>query len=328
MKSRLTFLLSLFVAALLHVGIAASAPRQEVRFLTVGNSFAEDATRLLPEFAKAGGKQLIILRANIGGCSLEKHASILAIALKDSSDPAGKGYKAKPHPRTGEKQDFSLPEALNAEKWDFVSIQQVSDNSYKPDTYEPHASALIAAIKRNAPSAEILIHETWAWREDAPKLAQEGIDSQKMYEGLRAAYRALSERHNLRIMPVGDAFQLARAHPNWKFSGKDASFDYTNPSEGKLPNETGGLNIGWRWVKAKGQKQAKLSLDYKHANTDGQYLGAAVFYEILYNDSVLDVPFVPAKMSPENARILRQIAHQAVLASRQNRPRRRKALLR
>lgn len=322
MKKPILLLASLLIFALLHGAPSDAGPRKEVRFLTVGNSFAEDATRLLPEFVKAGGKQLIILRANIGGCSLEKHATILANALAKPDDPAGRGYKGKPHPRTGEKRDYSLPEALAAEAWDFVSIQQVSDMSYKPDSFEPHATQLIAAIKRFAPTAEILIHQTWAWREDCPKLADEGINTQKMYEGLRAAYQRLAEQHQLRFMPVGDAFQIARAHPRWTFSGKEPSFDYANPTAGTLPKETGSLNIGWRWSKATTKQPAKLSLDFKHANTDGQYLAAAVFYEMLYNDSVLEVGYVPEKMTPEDARLLRTFAHEAVLRAKRNTTRR------
>jgi hypothetical protein len=39
----------------------------------IGNSFSQNAAKYLPQLAQEGNHPLIIGRAEIGGCSLQKH---------------------------------------------------------------------------------------------------------------------------------------------------------------------------------------------------------------------------------------------------------------
>lgn len=254
---------------------APDAPRQEVRLLTIGNSFADNSTAFLPQLSEAGGKHLILFRANLGGHSLEQHVGYLQAFEADPNDPKGHAYKQHVDPRTGAKKDFSLREALESQPWDVVTIQQVSHKSFKPETYQPYANILIAYIHKYAPQAEIMIHETWAYGDDVfpnfNKGKTEVLDQKKMYDGLSAAYRKLAEETGLRVLPVGDAFQKARALP---------------------------LVVN---------REANI-----HANENGQYLGAAVFYETIFHDNVEKVSYAPEKVSPEDAAALRHIAHETV----------------
>ncbi|EIP99111.1 hypothetical protein OpiT1DRAFT_03615 [Opitutaceae bacterium TAV1] len=298
---------------------ADNAPRTSVKLLTIGNSFSNNAISQLPEIAKAGGKELLVGRTSLGGCSLERHAKHLAAALADPDSPEGRPYSNSPvfGEALAGKKTVSLPEALAAQKWDFVTIQEWSARSFKPEYQEPWAQQLIEAIRKYAPTAEILIHQTWAYREDHPWYQKgDELTQQKMYDGLLAAYRELSARYGgLRIIPSGAAIQAARQTPRWTFR-EDTSFDFKNATEGQLPDQTGSLNTGWRWSKQKDGKQ-KLTLDAIHANTAGCYLGGCAFYETIYNDSVLTVTgYTPKGVSAEDAAQLRQIAHDAVAAER------------
>ena len=311
--------------ALVLAGVSAraeGAPDRPVKLLTIGNSFADNATQYLPDLARAEGRKLVIFRANLGGHSLQQHVGYLKAWEKDASDPAGRPYKNRTDPRTGETRDFSLPEALQAESWDFVTIQQLSSMSFRADTYEPHAGILIAAIRKYAPQAEILVHQTWAYREDHPFFADPTRFSQEqMYAGLDQAYRQLAERYKLRIIPVGAAFQNARATKRWNFAFPDPDFNYKHPPASQLPDQPGSLMVGWRWKTNNRTGATEFGLDAVHANEAGKFLGAAVFYEVLFRDAVDDIPFQPAGLPSDAAEELGEIAHDTVERLAASRPR-------
>ncbi|HVJ45419.1 MAG TPA: DUF4886 domain-containing protein, partial [Luteolibacter sp.] len=74
---------------------AKEAPKNQIKLLTIGNSFANDATAYLPAMAKAGGKDLLLFRANLGGCSFERHARHLKAYEADPANPEGSPYLGK-----------------------------------------------------------------------------------------------------------------------------------------------------------------------------------------------------------------------------------------
>ena len=136
------------LAPLAPLSAAEAAERTTVKVLTIGNSFVDYPTSLLPDIAKAGGKTLVLGKANIGGCSLERHAHYLAQA--EANDPAGRIYKSFVDPKTKANQPVTLPEALAADQWDIVTLQQWSQESYKPETFHPAVDHLIAAVRKYA----------------------------------------------------------------------------------------------------------------------------------------------------------------------------------
>lgn len=300
--------------------IPGVAERDAVRLLTIGNSFADDATAFLPAMAKAAGKQLVVVRANLGGASLERHARHLAAFNRSPDDPEARPYKNLVNPLTGERLDRGLPEALALCPWDFVTVQQVSQLSFLPETYHPYVDQLMAAVRAAAPQAEILVHETWAYREDHPLFAEPGgITPQSMDEGLRAAYRQLAHQTGCRLIPVGDAWRAARETARWRFTPAK-TFDATQAKPGLLPDQSASLNVGWHWAKRAGDGKLELLLDAKHANTAGRYLAAAVFYLVLFDADQVPAAYVPDGLSAADAAGLRAIAVQVVIVER---PRRR-----
>lgn len=100
------------------------------KVLTIGNSFADNATRYMDEITAADGEsELIIGRANLGGCSLEKHWNLVEQCelLPD----------VKPYPfrKTGaETVPASLRDVLTSDRWDYVTLQQVSHDSWRCPT--------------------------------------------------------------------------------------------------------------------------------------------------------------------------------------------------
>lgn len=296
--------------------VAASSPAladqpKTVRLLTVGNSFSMDATKYLDEVTKAAGDVLIHHQAVISGGRLHQHVEKYHKHESDPNDPAGL-YPTKK----------SLKEELTAEPWDFITIQQASIRSHDVSSYRPSARELYDIIKKHAPEATVIIHETWAYRSDDPRFfvvdpkPGEPADQKAMYEGLSEAYRTIAAELGVRIIPVGDALYMADTDPKWGYRA-DTSFDFENATYPDLPDQTHSLHVGWRWrpaPKAKGGH--RLVMDGHHASPAGQYLGACVFYDVLFGKSVVGNPYHPEEIDADYARFLQETAHKAAEAER------------
>ena len=314
MKNVLSLINHLLCMAFAGVLFAAQAGAASgsLKVLAIGNSFSNNATEFLPDFAEAGGKTLLLGKASIGSCSLERHARHLKQAEAD--DPRGRAYKTT-DPLTGENRQMTLPELLSAQPWDVVTLQQWSRLSFKPETFQPYADELIAAIYRYAPTAEIVVHETWAYREDHA-FFQHGDEFTPaiMYAGLSAAYRNFAASKSFRLLPVGDAFNLARQSPRWTYT-PDPNFDFKNPPADRLPDQHTSLNVGWRWTTDQEGRPA-FRLDATHCNDAGKYLAAAVWYLTLFNTDMLPTHYTPEGLSPADAATLRTHAMAAVTTQR------------
>lgn len=286
--------------------VATAASAKTVRLLTVGNSFSRNATRYLADLATAGGHELIHRPIVVGGASLQLHAEKAQKYEQDARDEAGSYANGR-----------SLQQELTEQPWDFVTIQQASLKSHDLSTYRPYAGQLCDHIRKHAPSAEMLVHQTWAYRGDDPRFAAkspkrgEPATQQAMYQGLTNAYRTIAEELGARLVPVGDAFHRADIDPQWGYR-PDTQFDFQNARPPALPNQSHSLHVGWQWAKPKDDKST-LSMDGHHANTAGEYLGACVFYEVLFGDNVVGNTFVPPGIDPAYAKFLQKTAHQAVL---------------
>ena len=248
-----------------------------IRVLAIGNSFSQDAVTFVHDIAAASGLEVITGNLYIGGCSLERHWQN---AMEDAA--------AYEYSKTGcSPRAASIREALEEEDWDFVTMQQASHFSGKPETYQPYLNNLSEYIRRIAPSARQVIHETWAYEIDSthPAFPGYGCDQEKMFSALKTAYIAAAESISAdRVIPSGDAFQIAR---------RKAPFDYAH----------GGLS---------------LNRDGFHASfTHGRYLLGCVWVETLTGVSMTGNTFVPTVngITPADGElsILQQAAHEAVL---------------
>ncbi|MCX7827159.1 MAG: DUF4886 domain-containing protein [Verrucomicrobiae bacterium] len=291
--------------SLVWLSVAVAGEPQTVRLLTIGNSFSRNATHYLPDLAKAGGHSLIHCSIVVGGASLQLHAEKFQKFELDATDKAGCYTNGR-----------SLKQELTADRWDFVTIQQASIKSHDIETYRPFAGQLRDYIKRHAPQAKLLVHQTWAYRCDDPRFTKphgkpgEPPTREAMYRMLTNAYRTIAAELGARLIPVGDAFHLADSDPKWGYK-PDTRFDFKNARPPALPNQIRSLHVGWQWKKDKNGKPT-LSMDGHHANTAGEYLGACVWYEALFGESVLANRFVPKGLDPAYARFLRETAHRAV----------------
>lgn len=306
MKPHLTALFFLFACAFAQ---AEDAPKP-LRLLTVGNSFAYNSTKFLPDLAKAAGKSVVIGSANFTGCSFERHWK--AVQAAEAGKPEGAIYPAKS--RGGPKR--TLQDFLKDGPWDVITVQQASPLSDDVASYRPFGPDLVAYLKRNAPGAEILIHETWAYRHDDPRF-KNGHTPAAMHDALRKAYFGLAEELGLRVIPVGDAFALATARPEWTYQ-PDPRFVPSSMTYPNVPHQSRTLHAGWTWFEK--PTGPKFALDTRHAGLFGQYLGSCVFFEVLFHQTAVGNAFVPPGITPEQARALQEFAQEAVTALRSTTP--------
>jgi len=221
--------IALAAAALL---VSASSLLSEevktIKVLTVGNSFADNACTFLKQITESvPGCRLEFIKANLGGCSFDRHAKL----IKDcEADPTLKPYQKK----------YTLKELLQQDQWNVVTIQQVSHKSFLPESYHPFADEVVACVKKNASGAEILIHQTWAYGPDSKRIEGFGITWRQMNDGLVKCYSDLA-RHfgGLRLLRSGEAFtESLKANPE---------IDLWNPKDRSHANREGCYLAGCVW---------------------------------------------------------------------------------
>ncbi|MDD4538812.1 MAG: DUF4886 domain-containing protein [Lentisphaeria bacterium] len=290
--------LGLAVLCLCACGLSA----RTLKVLTIGNSFADSVFSYLPSVVAAVPDcELVLDRANIGGCSLERHWREVE---KAEADPAYKPYGGK----------YTLKDKLTSQPWDIITMQQVSSLSFKPESHEPWFKNLYDYVRKYAPQAEIVIQMTWAYRDDHnffPKVLPGG--QEEMFSKLFAAYNQLAANYQLRVIPTGLAVQLARRNQAVKFVpgkhySKEELAQFVYPD---LPKESGGSFItGIHWRKNKDGSRS-IRNDLIHLNRRGMYLQACIWFAELYDQKTDVITFVPDKMDPADAAFLRQMAQKA-----------------
>jgi hypothetical protein len=252
---------------------------EQVKILAIGNSFSEDATYYLHKIAKADGINTKVVNLYIGGCSLETHWQNVE-----------QDAKAYLYERDGEAtgQYVSIKEALLEEDWDFVICQQASHYSGIQETYYPFITNLFAYIRKYAPKAEHLLHQTWAYEIDS---AHDGFASynhsqQEMHDRLCSAYKRAADELGVTTIPSGDVIQKVRAKEPFIY-------------------EKGGRSLC----------RDGFHLDFLY----GRYLAAATWYEFLFKKSILENSYIPETIyapgelaDPKLINVIKECVHKEV----------------
>jgi len=270
---RLTGLLfTLFVFVSLQPLCAALPRHKVVKILAIGNSFSEDAVeQYLHELAAADGYQAVVANMYIGGCSLEKHYNNM-----QADAPAYRYRKIGTDGRMHEVKEYRLSQALADEDWDYVSLQQVSHLSGMPQTYEAYLPALMDYVKRLAPHARLLWHQTWAYARVNKHggFKNYGSSQEAMYDAIISTTKLVRKQYGIRtIIPCGTAIQNART----SYLGDNLCRD--------------GFHLD------------KLV---------GRYTAACTWYERIFGRKVVGNAYRPAGLEPDRALVAQWAAHTAV----------------
>ena len=168
----------------------------KLKILAIGNSFSVDAMEHLYKVALAYGykkEDIILGDLYIGGCSLAKHHENMQGNL-----PRYDYYKNTNNEWVITPETTLLTGLLD-EEWDYITMQQVSQNSGQPDTFAPYLAELIGfvnASKRN-PKAKLMWHSTWAYAKDSTHggFANYGNNQQAMYSAILKAAEHIKENY-------------------------------------------------------------------------------------------------------------------------------------
>ncbi len=231
-----------------------------MKLLSIGNSFSQDAHGYLHDMFKSVGVDVHNVNACVAGCSLEMHWNFW------NSDEQVYLYEEK----AVLTKHTTLREALTAEKWDIITLQQVSHFSGQYETYQPFFNDLYREIKSLCPDAKFYVHKTWAYESDFVSSNFEiyNSDQKYMYECVCDANKRAAESVGAEIIPAGDVIQYLRDNTK--------EFDYKN----------GGPSFN--------RDGFHLTLDY------GRYAATLTWCCKLLGVDAFDVSFVPDACDDEN----------------------------
>lgn len=246
----------------------------EIKVLAIGNSFSADAVEhYLYQIGVASGDTLIIGNLAIGGCSLELHDSNAT-----QNKPAYSYRKIVNGEKTMSPQ-ITLEEGIKDEDWDYISLQQVSQNAGLYDTFFPYLPQLVDYVKQLAtnPDMKLIFHMTWAYDKEAnhPGFANYERDQLRMYDQIvETAQKVVTELEIPVIVPSGTAIQNART----------STLGDTLCSDG-----------------------------FHLEHTYGRYTVACTWYEILTGKCVIGNSYKPEAITEKDAFIAQISAHFAII---------------
>ena len=193
-----------------------------LKVLSIGNSFARNATKVLYQIAKKEGIEEITLGVlAIGGCSIQSHYDNAM-----SNAPLYTYYKNT----TGtweQTPETTMMDGLLDEEWDVITLTSTPGQEGIPSYYEGCLDGLIAYLRENMPNpdAPIGYHMSWAYPDNSPSsgLSKQGGTNKKMYEAIINT----TENHIMKLydvdflLPTGTAIQNTRPILNEVFFLED-----------------------------------------------------------------------------------------------------------
>ena len=216
---------------------------------------------------------MIIGNAYRGGQGLESHWNVVV-----NNDAAFEYRKVVDGKKTN-NTNRTLEACVKDEPWDYITFQQVSQDSGRPETYEPYLGNLLDYVKGIVTNNNVKfgLHQTWAYAKNSTHggFANYGNNQQTMYQAIVDAVNQAKKNHSeiSFIVPSGTAIQNGRT----SFIGDNFNRD------------------GYH-------------LDYGM----GRYTAACTWLEIITGQSVVGKTYKPSAVNDVVAMVAQQAAHAAV----------------
>ncbi|MCL2128057.1 MAG: DUF4886 domain-containing protein, partial [Treponema sp.] len=238
------------------------------RILAIGNSYSMDALRYLRDMLvenNVADSDIVIVNAYIGGQTLAGHA---VSAQNNTPDYTRQSFGTGGAVKTAD--NVTLKDIIASCEFDYITLQQASVDSGKPDTYKDSEIAyLIGFIKEHStnPNVKIGWHMTWAYAGNYDNAAFDGYgrDQTAMYEAIAGTVQekiAPNAEFEF-IIPAGTAIQNART-----------GYGDTLDSDGTHLNDKGRFIAAAMWLKEIYGKDACV-MDY-YFTLDGFLSGADI----------------------------------------------------
>ncbi len=277
----------LLAIVLLLSSVSSIAQSQRtLRVLAIGNSFSEDAVeQYLWELGKEAGVNFVIGNAYRGGWSLAAH-------WKDASTRAADtDYRKVVNGRRTNLGKRTIKDIVTDEPWDVITLQQVSQEAGREESYEPSLSLMIGYVKALATndSVRLGLHQTWAYAQDSSHGGFAYYDRNQflMYASIVAAVEEAMQNHRGDLqfyIPVGTAIQNAR------------TTELADPVIGDAQ-----------------PVNRELTRDGFHLNyTIGRYIAACTWLEALTGISSVGLKSRPKGVTSVQAELAQQAAHAAI----------------
>ena len=274
----------------------ANADAETVKVLMIGNSFSICVLNHLPLLAEDRGVKLDIGSLYIGGCTLERHWANVTNTAADFRPYAYDLYDRGK--RIVFQSHRNVCEVLAGTKWDIVTIQQGSHESWRKESYHPYGDNLIAKIRELAPQAKIVVQETWSYTPWDKRLAKWGIDQNGMYAKLHAAYGDFAKQYGLQVIPFGTAVQAWRRQLPVKYGENSLGGDVVGGGY-EDPKDHFKRNAENKWVP---------NCDVFHLGRRGEYFQALVWAKALFDVDVSEVGYKPDYVTDDEAALMKKIA--------------------
>ena len=266
------------------------------KVLMIGNSFSICLLSHLPQVAADRGVALDVGSLYIGGCTLQRHWANATNTVETFRPYAyDRIVRGK---RIAFEAMHNLPEIVAGTKWDVITVQQGSHESWRPETYHPYGDNLIALIRRLAPQAKIYVQETWSYTPWDKRLAKWGIDQNEMFAKLHGAYGAFAKQHGLEVIPFGSAVQEWRRRLPVKYA----------------ENSLGGDVVGGGYQEARDQFKRAAdgkwvpNCDVFHLGRRGEYFQALVWAKTLFDVDLENLGYKPDFVSDSDQKLMKDIA--------------------
>ena len=273
--------------------------------LIIGNSCAYYFMDELDGIASAAGLQVNVYNAYYSlssGNQVAAHWSNLTIDKNNSEKNTYKFFKTAKGSRQQLGKSITLEGAISYTDWDVIVMNE-SVRPRKCDTYAKmyqntvkNAKQIYDYLKEKHPNAALFWYQGfsyeigWTASNDESEYMTTKERQDENHKNIQTASKLICQQNEIGLLPVGDAWQLARENPLF------------------------GQHLTERWLSGR-----HLEDHYHDGESGGQYLNACVFFEGIFQKSCVGNTFFPKaggelehKLTAEKIAQLQKIAHQAV----------------
>ena len=182
----------------------------DLKILSIGNSFSQDAQGYLAKIAEAEGKTFKTVNLYKSGCALQTHYE----GWVDNEAI----YTYELNGVANNTSAVTLKAVLESDQFDVITLQESSWRSMSYSNFQPYLNNLITAIRELQPNAKIYIHQVWAYgdghAEHVSRPAITGGTMEAMFAKTEAAYNAAAAATGLSLIPSGQAIMNAQTELN------------------------------------------------------------------------------------------------------------------
>lgn len=324
MKMSMKIMAAVLAAASVFItATSGAAPKREkpLKVLAIGNSFSICVLKEMPNIAADLECPLDFCSMYIPGCTLDRHAANLKksdsnpyyitwsyVSCKKGEEPFKDALVQIKNKHGHLRTHSNIERMLKADKWDIVTVQQGSHQSWQEKSYEPHGTKLLEMIKKCAPQAKVYVQQTWSYTPWDKRLHNWKIDQNEMFAKIEKAYGKFAGEHGLELIRTGEAIQRYRKELPVKYTEKSNNDVVGTGDFKELPKPAS-------WWPAGLEKETGLwwpKGDVFHLNWKGDYLQGLVWTAKLFGVDVTECKYAPKnlKKSPDIVKLMQKIANE------------------